>query len=110
MAERNDILGTLGYSHHSNCIKKTIKLAFSDEIISRNEMFQTAYPLCTHAQGVDALWKFIASGLWMQNPLLSKEKMASIGTLIFLSYTKREQSDEARKVLEKMSDTNVGAF
>ena len=71
VAERNDILSTLGYSIDSHCIRKTIKRATSTESIMRNEMFKTIQSLTTHAAGVNAIWKYIASGMWTQNLLLT---------------------------------------
>lgn len=107
VAERYDILCSLGYSQDPYCIKKTIKRAVNEESISRNEMFLTVQALATHAQGVNSLAKFVISGGWIQNQLLTKEKMTSICRLVSTAFTKREQSSTALEMWEKMADPAV---
>ncbi|KAK0107228.1 Aminopeptidase 2 mitochondrial [Cadophora gregata] len=103
---RKDIMRSLGYCQNNACIKKTIQLATSPEIIADVGLRPALESLSTHRKGIYALWRFIASDIWTKCPGLTLAKIAPVGQMVLDCLTKIEYSEGARKYLESM-DSNM---
>lgn len=105
---RKDIMRSLGYCQNNACIKKTIQLATTSEMIADVGLRPALESLATHRKGIYGLWRFIASGTWSKFPGLTLAKIAPVGELVLDSLAKTEYSEGARKYLENV-DSSVSS-
>ncbi|PVH84522.1 hypothetical protein DL98DRAFT_611285 [Cadophora sp. DSE1049] len=106
---RKDIIRALGYSQNNGCIKKTIQLATTPEMIADVGLRPALESLATHRKGIYALWRFIASGVWTKLPGLTLAKIALVGEMVLDCLTKIEYSEGARKYLESVDSNMLGS-
>ena len=99
---------SLGYCQNIACIKKTIQLATTPEMIADVGLRPALESLATHRKGIYGIWRFIASGAWSKIPGLTLAKIAPIGELVLDSLTKAQYSEGARKYLESV-DSSVSS-
>lgn len=93
---------SLGNAQNKACIKKTLKLATTPEMIADVGLRPSLEALATHRKGIYALWRFISSGAWNKTPGLTFLKIAPLGEMVLDCLTKLEYSEGARKYLERV--------
>ncbi len=99
---KKDIWRSLGHSRNSSCIKKTLKLATSAEVLADLGLRPALESLSSHKKGIYALWRFIATGAWYKVTGMTFEKVAPVGEMILDCLTKLEYSEGARKYLQSV--------
>ncbi|XMA13399.1 hypothetical protein WAI453_006190 [Rhynchosporium graminicola] len=103
-----DIVRSLGHSQNIACIKKTIKLATSPEVIADVGIQSCLESLTKHRKGIYALWRFIASGAWEKVPGVNLEKAMLVGSMVLNCLTKADVIAEGRKFLQNMDSDGLG--
>ncbi|KAH9223455.1 peptidase family M1-domain-containing protein [Leptodontidium sp. 2 PMI_412] len=106
--KRGDIMRSLGNAQNKACIKKTLKLATTPEMIADVGLRPSLEALATHRKGIYALWRFISSGAWNKTPGLTFLKIAPLGEMVLDCLTKLEYSEGARKYLERVDAGTIG--
>ncbi|KAH7356774.1 peptidase family M1-domain-containing protein [Rhexocercosporidium sp. MPI-PUGE-AT-0058] len=104
---RRDIMRSLGHARNNACIKKTLKLATTPEMLADVGLRSSLESLATHRKGIYALWRFIASSSWAKIPGLTLVKIAPVGEMVLDCLTKAEYIEGARKYLEKMDSGTI---